>query len=270
LTPPIDRGVLGCVVTGFVKGGTTLMKDLLVQTTDLESGFEGGILLGESPSTWLPEPHGSILLRGWRLPPEFETEYRLCRSHEEAYRLLRARSEVISAESGPLIDKLPQYMPVLPQVMRRAPGTPVVVALRNPFHVVVSWVQRGERVEWAVDWIRVATRGLLEAIGDALARKSIYLCNIAQLVQDTDAELARVQHWLGRPFREHDRKAKCGLPLETTAGRRVRLGGIELDRHDVVSRAEPELRVTIERALDVSLPEWRFLAEHPSGPLAPL
>jgi hypothetical protein len=79
---PIPRDVLGCIVTGYAKGGTTLLKDLVVQTTGMVGRFEGGLLLAEAPRDGIPEPHATNLVAAWRPAAAFLDRYRECDSFD--------------------------------------------------------------------------------------------------------------------------------------------------------------------------------------------
>jgi hypothetical protein len=265
--PPIDRSVLGCIVTGYAKGGTTLLKDLLVQTTDMRSGFEGGMLLMPSPAHGIPEPHCRNLIDAWRPATDFIERYRRCATFEEGYSLLRGTSAVICDRTAPLVDKTPEYMVRLPDVVRRAPGTPLVAVLRDPLHVVVSWVQLGNPLADSIAWVRAATESLVSVVSGHGRTLPLYIVNLAHLVADPDATLAPLQAWLGRWPRRMDRSRDCGMPY--TAGGRDRMPrGIETDRHNVASRCDQATLARIRRELLRAVPAATWITTLRSGPAA--
>jgi hypothetical protein len=264
---PIDRSVLGCIVTGYAKGGTTLLKDLLVQTTDMQSGFEGGMLLEPSPARGIPEPHCRNLIDAWRPAADFLDRYRGCATFEDGYRLLRDSAAVLPDRTSPLLDKTPEYLVCLADVVRRAPGTPLVAVLRDPLHVVVSWVQLGNPLSDAIAWVHAATESLVSVVSSHGRRLPCYIVSLAELVAEPDATLAPLQVWLGRWPRRMDRARDCGMPY--TAGGRDRMPrGIEIDRHDVTSRCDPATLERIRRELRRAVPAASWIASLRSGPAA--
>lgn len=265
--PPIDRSVLGCIVTGYAKGGTTLLKDLLVQTTDMQSGFEGGMLLKSGPAQGIPEPHARNLIDAWRPAATFIDDYRRCGTFEDGYRLLRESAEVITDRTAPLLDKTPEYMVRLADVVQRAPGTPLVVVIRDPLHVVVSWVQLGNPLDDSIAWVRAATESLVAMAASGGRGLPLYIVSLADLVADPDATLASLQVWLGRWPRRMDRARDCGMPY--TAGGRNRMPrGIETDRHDVAGRCDQTTLERIRRELLRAVPDACWIGKLRSGPAA--
>ncbi|MFM7245568.1 MAG: hypothetical protein ACKO40_15535 [Planctomycetaceae bacterium] len=77
---PIPRDVLGCLVAGCEKGGSTLAKDLIRHACRMRGCFEGGLLLADAPAEGIPEPYGTQLVASWALPATFLDDYRRCRA----------------------------------------------------------------------------------------------------------------------------------------------------------------------------------------------
>jgi len=223
---PIPRDVLGCIVTGYAKRGTTLLKDLVVQTTGMVGRFEGGLLLAEAPRDGIPEPHATHLVAAWRPAAAFLDRYRESDSFEDGYRLLRESAEALPRHDAPLVDKTPEYLVRLDDVLRRAPLTPVVVVIRDPVHVAVSWMQLGNSLDDTVAWLRVATESFVAAIESADQAPQLFLVNFADLLRDVDATMARLHEWLGLPHvpdacRDEVRPAlRAGWPGPTAPGYR--------------------------------------------------
>lgn len=262
--PPIDPSVLGCLVTGFAKGGTTLLKDVLVQTTDMVARFEGGLLLAESPAAGIPEPHAGNLAAAWKPAPDFFDRYRGCATFEDAYRLLRESATMLPRRDAPLIDKTPQYLVHLDDVMRRAPGTPVIVVVRDPVHVVVSWLALGNDIGDATSWIASAVRSLLAVIDAPLRPSPLYVLAFDDLLADADAAIAPLHAWLGRPPRPLPEGRKYGLPY-VQAGRDRLPRAIERDRHDIASRCTAADLDRIRRAVDAGVPDHGRIGALRSG-----
>jgi hypothetical protein len=265
----IDPDVLGCIVTGYGKGGTTLIKDLLVQTTDMVSRFEGGLLLSRSPADGIPQPHARNLLDSWQLGPDFLDRYSRCGTFEEGYRLLRESSAALPSREAPLLDKMPEYMVQLDDVMRRAPHTPVVCVVRDPLHVVVSWLQLGNSLFESIAWVRASSESLLATLGRRDRRLPLYIVNLTDMVRQPEPTLRNLQVWLGRWPRPIVAGARCGMPY-AAGGRNDRPRGIETDRHDVSKRRTPEELAVIRREVLEAMPYAESLAAIPSGPATSL
>lgn len=266
---PIPRDVLGCIVTGYAKGGTTLVKDLIVNTTVMTSGFEGGLLLADAPRDGIPEPFATNLLESWRLPTSFLDRYRECGSFEAGYRLLRKSSKKLKRHDAPLIDKAPQYLMQLDDVMRRAPGTPVVVVIRDPLHVAVSWLELGNSLGDTVAWLRFATEALAATIKSADFAASLFVINFGELLQEVDATMALLHAWLGFPHvpMPVDKDARYGLHY-VRSGREEKPRCIEVDRHDMASRCSPEILDRIRYELAEAIPEADRIFGLPTGPVS--
>jgi hypothetical protein len=242
---PISRDVLGCLVAGYEKGGTTLVKDLVRHACRLRGCFEGGLLLADSPATGLPEPYASSLLQSWALPATFFDEYRRCRTFEEGYRLLRDRSDHVLHKHRPLIDKTPRYMMQLDDVLRRAPTTPVIVAIRDPALVAGSWVRLGQTPAAAAAAIRASTEGLARVAASGEGADRVYVMQVADLAADTQATLDAAVGWLGFPPRPHDPTMRVGTP--EASGRHE--PGIAADRDASSRTIDPAIQAAIDDAL---------------------
>ena len=269
---PIPRDVLGCIVTGYAKGGTTLLKDLIVNTTVMKSGFEGGLLLADAPRDGIPEPFATNLLKesaGWGLPAGFLDRYRECGSFEEGYSLLRESSKKLKRHDGPLIDKAPQYLMQLDDVMRRAPGTPVVVVIRDPLHVAVSWVELGNSLGDTFAWLRAATESFAATIESADLAASLFVVNFGELLQEVDATMALLHAWLGLPHvpMPVEKNAKYGLPYVKSRGK-GKPRCIEVDRPDMASRCSPEMLDRIRYELATAIPQVDRIVGLPTGPVS--
>ncbi|MFM7245048.1 MAG: sulfotransferase [Planctomycetaceae bacterium] len=255
----IDRGVLGCIVAGFEKGGTTLIKDLLRHTGGMQSAFEGGLLLAERPAEGIPEPYASQLVQSWKLPSDFLERYRHCGSFDEGYRLLREQS-CRCDEGRPLVDKTPRYMTCLENVVRRAPGTPVVVVLRDPCQVAASWLRLGMTVADAAAAIRISILGLVSTPIELLS--DVCVIQLADVVADPAGACARLQEWLGCVHKPYNaaRHLGTGAPGEAPPK------GVQADRITIEGRLSAEQIDAIKTEMKGLLPWSNLVSQVPSGP----
>lgn len=213
--------MLGCIVAGYLKGGATHLKNLLVATTPMRLGFEAGLLLAERPADGIPEPHARAFVHRWSVDEDFLKHYRRCRSFEAGYRLVRAAAATPENRSAPLIDKTPLYLPDLADVMRRAPGTPVVIALRDPLHVLASLIESGNSLDDSLMSIRVAAESLQTVVDHPHLASSVYIVNCDELLRDPLRTLAPLHAWLGHRPHGTDSTGRSRRSLATTGPRQV-------------------------------------------------
>jgi len=261
---PIPRDVLGCLVAGYEKGGTTLAKDLIRHACRLRGCFEGGLLLADSPAEGIPEPYGTQLVASWALPATFLDDYRRCRTFAEAYRLLRERSGHVEHKHRPLIDKTPRYMALLEAVLQRAPTTPIIVVVRDPILVAESWVRLGQSPAAAAEAIGLSTAGLSRVAASGIGGDRVYVVRLDDLTTASQATLDAIAVWLGYPPRPHDPTMLLGTP--EASGRHT--PGIDRERGTSSRTADPAISAEIERALQAAAPGSAWIRGLVTGPLA--
>jgi len=260
---PIPRDVLGCLVAGYEKGGTTLAKDLIRHACRMRGCFEGGLLLADSPADGIPEPYGSQLVESWALPATFLEEYRGCRTFEQGYRLLRERSGHVLHKHRPLIDKTPRYMMHLAAVLRRAPTTPIIVVIRDPMLVAESWGRLGQTAATAAEAISRSTAGLAAVAGSNAGSERVYVLRLDDLTAEPQATLDAVAAWLGYPPRHHDPTMLLGTP--EASGHHA--AGLDPERGTSSRTADPAFRAAIDRELHAAGPEIAWARGLVTGPL---
>lgn len=261
---PIPRDVLGCLVAGYEKGGTTLAKDLIRHACRMRGCFEGGLLLADSPADGIPEPYATQLVESWSLPATFLAEYRRCRTFEEGYRFLRDRSGHVLHKHRPLIDKTPRYMALLEAVLRRAPTTPIVVVVRDPVLVAESWVRLGQSPAAAAEAIRLFTAGLSRVAASGIGVDRVYVVRLGDLTTEPQATLDAIAVWLGHPPRPHDPTMLLGTP--EASGQHT--PGIDRTRGIAPRMTDPAMHAEIDRALHSAGPCIAWVRELVTGPLA--
>lgn len=131
---------LHALVCGFEKSGTTLINEILRRHPRLDSGFEGGFLLADSPREFRHcQPYFAFFKKTWDLTRE-DVRY-ICDTDDwgECYRRARERSPVIVDKRSLIFDKTPIYMKHLAPVLDKVPGLPCVVNVRDPRSLFLSW-----------------------------------------------------------------------------------------------------------------------------------
>ncbi|WP_406736915.1 sulfotransferase [Thioclava sp. GXIMD4215] len=153
------------IICGMEHTGTTLVSDLFRQVPGLDSGFECGVLLRETPKEFLSlQPFSQNMLKGWGLTPEeLETMCR-CESHSEFYEKLIHFSRTLPEGTSQIFDKTPRYLSELSSVLKRV-SSPVIVTYKDPRAIVCS------------DFKRAKTENFDAWYSDYLPKKKPYLIN---------------------------------------------------------------------------------------------
>ena len=203
---------LVALVCGYEKSGTTLLNEILRRHPRLDSGFEGGFLLGESPRDFPRfQPYHTFFRQTWELTQEDVAYICACDDWGECYRRARERSPVITDKDCLLFDKTPIYMKFLSQVLARVPGVPCVVNVRDPRALMVSWANWSGGGDDAEAWVAEHLENNVQrftdyAEGYRLAASRfpgrILLNRFEQLVRQPEATLERIFQFLGFSFSE--------------------------------------------------------------------
>lgn len=150
-----DLNPLKAIICGYEKSGTTLLNEILRRHPRLDSGFECGFLLGDSPRQFPgKKPYHGFFQSKWKMS-NADMKY-ICDTDSwgECYRRVRERSPVIIDKSVFLFDKTPIYMLHLPEVLAKTPGIPCIVNVRDPRSLMLSWARWSGHTEDAEQWIR--------------------------------------------------------------------------------------------------------------------
>ena len=136
------------VICGLEHTGTTLISELLRQIPGIESGFECGVLLRETPAEFVGlEPFYSNMIKGWGIS-EAELE-RCCEADTFAifYDRLFKASKKISPSTKLMFDKTPRYLESLPSIIERC-ECPIIASYKDPRAIVYSDFKRSKVVDF--------------------------------------------------------------------------------------------------------------------------
>jgi hypothetical protein len=203
---------LKAIVCGYEKSGTTLLNELLRRHPKMDSGFEGGFLLGESPrqfpTAW---PYYGFFQSKWNMT-KADMDY-VCNTDDwgECYRRVRERSPIITDKSVFLFDKTPIYMLHLSEVLSRVPGIPCIVNVRDPRALMLSWARWSGHTDDAEQWISgnlqeycARYASYAEGYAKAMLQYSdrIFLNKFEELCTDPIPRLQAIFRFLGLEFSE--------------------------------------------------------------------
>ncbi|MDA3857602.1 MAG: hypothetical protein PF480_05060, partial [Roseovarius sp.] len=139
------------LICGLEHTGTTLISDLFRQVPQLDSGFECGVLLRDSPAQFRDlKPFVSNMKAGWGIT---EADLDFCCAAPDFptfYARLMDASTVIAPDTRAIFDKTPRYLSELSSVLGRC-ECPVVISHKDPRAIVCSDFKRTKGVSFD-DW----------------------------------------------------------------------------------------------------------------------
>ncbi|GEM_PF-718760 len=140
-----SKGLSGpkAIICGYEHGGTTLLSEILRRHPSVGSGFEGGFLLANRPADFPGiNPYAGMMMCSWKLNREELVKICATDSWYDVYPRLAAVSSLIHEGHAWVIDKTPQYLRSLAEVMRKVPNVPVLLIVRDPRAVIWSYLKR--------------------------------------------------------------------------------------------------------------------------------
>ena len=202
---------LVAILCGFEKSGTTLLNEILRRHPKLDSGFECGFLLGDSPRQFPDKkPYHGFFQSKWKMT-NTDMKY-ICDTDGwgECYRRVRERSPIIEDKDVFLFDKTPIYMLHLSAVLDKAPHIPCVVNVRDPRALMLSWARWSGHTEDAQQWIEghleeycnryiSYARGYTQAMAQYGGR--IFLNNFEEFCKEPSKQLQAIFGFLGLQFK---------------------------------------------------------------------
>ena len=133
-----SQGMLAFVICGVEHSGTTLLSEIFRQVPLLDSGFETGVLLSETPRQFLQEkPFAENICGDWKITQEELVECCEADTFEVFYERLAARSRCIESGCRAIFDKTPRYLANLADCMEKM-QVPFVVTYKDPRAIVFS------------------------------------------------------------------------------------------------------------------------------------
>ena len=146
------------LICGLEHSGTTMVSDLFREHPKVDSGFECGVLLCNTPNEFLTfEPFCRHMYVGWGIEHNDLSYACSAVSFKNFYRRLFERSKSIKEKSSSIIfDKTPRYITELPQVHKRF-NRPVIAVIKDPRSLALSDFKRSKRPleeinTWYEEW----------------------------------------------------------------------------------------------------------------------
>jgi hypothetical protein len=130
--------MLGLVICGLERSGTTLVSELLRQVPGMDAGFEIGVLLGRTPREFLGiQPFAENMLHNWGLKQEDLVACCDTDDFTTFYRRLLTSSTAMRPGTTTIFDKTPRYLATLDDCMART-NSSFVITFKDPRSTVFS------------------------------------------------------------------------------------------------------------------------------------
>jgi hypothetical protein len=194
---------LRVIVTGFERGGTTLLASLIRQHPSLDGRFECGFLRAGSPRKFLTRDschNYRVMISDWGITPADLAYICGAGNWREMYRRLLERSNLPDKNVG-LVDKTPAYMQCLDQVLAKTSARCVAI-IRDPRAVFWSRRKRSDRhtVPAFAEYYLGYMRGLERALAKFPGR--VHVVQYEQFCETPDVEAKQTYRFLGLEWRE--------------------------------------------------------------------
>ena len=215
-----------------------MLSELIMSAPGLSGAFETGFLLAPAPSkfvnvqpffSWLNSSQETNFLD---LDGPQVTELLASPTHAAMYEFL-LRASPLMRGSNRYVDKTPRYYTQLSEVMKRAPGVPVVISHKSWAHVLDSYMSRRYTEGWTEGGVRALWCHFVAQVRQAQREHPgrVHLVSYERLFLERDEkEAARLFDFLGLKWnpswlsgkdvpRKHCQLCaqKTGLAAETTA-----------------------------------------------------
>jgi len=198
------------VIAGFEHSGTTLISEIMRQHPNIDSGFEGGLLLCNSIADFKSfEPFASNFRNAWKISDKQFSDVCNSKKYSDAYKKIRAYSDIIPNKSCDLFDKTPRYMQQLSNVLARVPDVPAVVVVRDMRSIIDSTFRRSNTLldTWFESTYPITLKhsmsyldGLTRARENKKLTKRVLVVRYEELILNQDAIVRKIFRHLDYEF----------------------------------------------------------------------
>jgi len=130
------------VICGLEHSGTTLLSDIFRQIPELDSGFEVGVLLADSPKEFPNiQPFYRNMLDGWKIEESDLLDICNTDSFSDFYNGLQEKSKVLKSTTQNIFDKTPRYFAKLFECYETI-KLPFIATYKDPRSIVFSDFKR--------------------------------------------------------------------------------------------------------------------------------
>jgi len=188
--------------------GTTLISELCRNTPGLYSGFECGVLLGDSPRAFPQiQPFARNIIGGWGITNAQLDQCCDTDSFDAFYDRLFQASTILPDDTVEIFDKTPRYLSMLTTVMDRCPQ-PVVVCHKDPRSIVsLDFKRRADPSQdfesWYAPYRKPKKRYMTTSYGQyqaGLAQDRVFAVGLENLALNTRQTITEMFDFLGLEF----------------------------------------------------------------------
>lgn len=194
------------VICGLEHSGTTLISDLFRQVPELDSGFEVGVLLAQTPADFITmQPFADNILDGWKIT---KADLGYCceaQTHTEFYARLKKASNEIDDNVFRVFDKTPRYLSRLKDCMSRT-DVPFIASYKDPRAIVHSDFKRAGTDnfnEWYKEYMpkkRHYLRSCYRQYSEAKNQDRIVFVSLEELALNARQSMDKMFDHVGIPF----------------------------------------------------------------------
>lgn len=164
------------VICGVEHTGTTLISDLFRQIPSIDSGFEVGLLLADSPQEFHTlDPFAKNMLEGWGITAQ---QFATCcqNSNNEAfYKSLMEASPVLPESTKQIFDKTPRYLSELTSCLEKT-DVPFITSHKDPRAIVYSDYKRSNSDDF-YSWYETYLPGKLQYLSSCYKQQHLHRNN---------------------------------------------------------------------------------------------
>lgn len=194
------------IICGMEHTGTTLISDLFRQVPGVDSGFECGVLLKDTPAAFQDfQPFAENMLSGWGITEDQFAECCAAEDHTAFYEALLERTTVLAEGTTAIFDKTPRYLSELSAVISRS-SAPVVMSYKDPKAIVCSDFKRAKTDDfdgWYSDYMPKKRGYLTKCYNEYVANKDnpqVEVVGLEELAMNSRATMERMFAHVGETF----------------------------------------------------------------------
>lgn len=195
------------LICGLEHTGTTLISDLFRQVPGLDSGFECGAYLRDSPKDFIAlTPFAPNMLEGWDITQAQLDECCDTDDFDTFYARLKTASKAIDQNTVHIFDKTPRYLSELTSVLKRS-DCPVLVSYKDPRAIVCSDFKRSKSDDFDhwYDGYRTAKLRYVKAcyaqFSQHLDNARVHTVGLENLAMNARNEMEQMFHHVGETFK---------------------------------------------------------------------
>lgn len=195
---------LAAVVCGMPFSGTTYLSRMISAHPLIDSGFECGLLFGNTPKQFpesgryyewmmdLKPPYN------WNLTQEQLDEVCHAASFGEAYAKIVQHCHLFQGSKELVLDKTPAYIYQLKEVMNKVQNVPFVITQKAPLNQYYSFKKRDQSLDFFLDRYAVSKQAIDEVLADSELRDRLLVMQFADLVEMPGKSYRKIMQFIGR------------------------------------------------------------------------